>query len=276
MRFMVLVKGDASSEAGVRPDAKIAAEMGKFNEELQKANVMLAGEGLYASSQGARVRCNKTTKKISVLDGPFAEAKELVAGLWIIQTRSKQEALEWLKRAPFQGGEVELRPFFELEDFPADPAQGKPEEWRTKEQAMRETMSAQTSRGKKKMRFIGFVKGGADSESGKMPETAALEKMGAFVEEAVKAGVFLGGDGLKPTAAGAKVRYDGAKRTVIDGPFTEAKEIIAGYSILAVDSKEEAVEWTKRFVAVDAEIRSIPEVECELRRIFEPEDFTTA
>jgi hypothetical protein len=276
MRFMVLVKSDASSEAGVLPDPKLMAEMGRFNEEMQKANVMLAGEGLASSSQGARVRCNKATKKITVLDGPFAEAKELVAGLWIIQTKSKQDALDWMKRAPFQGGEVEIRPFFELEDFPADPKQEKPEPWRTKEQAMRETMSAQTSRGKKKMRFIGFVKGGADSESGKLPETAALEKMGTFIEQAAKAGVFLGGDGLKPTSAGTKIRYDGAKRTVIDGPFTEAKEIIAGYSILAVDSKEEALEWTKRFVAVDAEIRTIPEVECELRRIFEPEDFPAA
>src|SRR5262245_42065097 len=187
MRCMMMVKSDASSEAGVLPKPKLIAEMEKFNDEMKQANVMLAGEGLLASSKGARVRCNKATKKVSVLDGPFAEAKELVAGLWIIQTKSKAEAIEWAKRVPFQGGEVEIRPFFELEDCPADPAQKKPEAWREKEQAMRATMSEQTSRGKKKMRFIGFVKGGSDSESGEMPETAALEKMGAFVEEAAKA-----------------------------------------------------------------------------------------
>ena len=276
MRFMVLVKGDASTEAGVLPTAKELAEMNQFNEELIRAKVMLAGEGLQASSKGARVRCNKATKKVTVLDGPFAEAKELVAGFWIIQTKSKAEAIDWMKRAPFQGGEVEIRPFFELEDFPQDPSQEKPENWREKEQAMRDAMSAQTTRGKKKMRFLGFVKAGADSESGKMPETAALEKMGTFIEEAAKAGVFLGGDGLKPTSAGFKIRYDGSKRSVVDGPFTEAKELVAGYSILAVDSKEEAIEWTKRFVTVDAEIRDIPEVECELRQIFEPEDFPAA
>ena len=276
MRFMLLMKSDASTEAGVMPDPKVIADMGKFNEEMTQAKVMLAGDGLQASSKGARVRCNKATKKVTVLEGPFAEPSEVVAGYWLIQTKSKNEAIEWAKRVPIQSGEIEVRPLFELEDFPADPKQEKPEEWRAKEEALRETMPVQTSRGTKKMRFVGFVKGGADSESGEMPGSEALEKMGAFVEEGVKAGVFLGGDGLKPTSAGTKVRYDGAKRTVLDGPFTEAKEIIAGYSILAVDSKEEAIEWTKRFVLVDAAIRKIPEVECEVRQLFEAEDFPAA
>jgi hypothetical protein len=258
------------------PDPKLIADMGKFNEEMTQAKVMLAGEGLQASSKGARVRCNKATKKVTVLEGPFAEPTALAAGYWLIQTKSKNEAIEWAKRAPIRSGEIEVRPLFELEDFPADPKQEKPEEWRTKEGALRETMPVQTSRGTKKMRFVGFVKGGADSESGDMPESDALETMGTFVEEAVKAGVFLGGDGLRPTSAGTKVHFDGAKRTVLDGPFTEAKEIIAGYSILAVDSKEEAIEWTKRFVLVDAAIRKIPEVECEIRQLFEAEDFPAA
>ncbi|HEX6273658.1 MAG TPA: YciI family protein [Polyangiaceae bacterium] len=276
MRFMLLVKSEPAAEAGVMPSAKELADMNAFNDEMIKANVMLAGEGLKASSRGARVRCNKATKKVTVLDGPFAEAKELVAGFWIIQAKSKDEAIEWAKRVPFERGEVEVRPIFELEDFPADPKQGATDAWRKTELAARESLSQETTRGTKKMRFIGFVKGASDSESGKMPETGALEKMGAFVEEAVKAGVFLGGEGLKPTSAGSKVRYDGAKRTVLDGPFTETKEIVAGYSILAVDSKEEAVEWTKRFAVVDAEIRTIPEVECEIREIFEAEDFPPA
>jgi hypothetical protein len=276
MRFMLLVKSDAASEAGVPPDPKELSAMNQFNDEMIKANVLLAGEGLHASSKGARVRCNKATKKVTVLDGPFAEAKELVAGFWIIQAKSKDDALEWAKRVPFKGGEVEVRPIFESEDFPPDPNQGANEAWRKTEFAARESLSRQTTRGTKKMRFIGFVKGAADSESGKLPETDALDKMGAFIGEAVKAGVFLGGEGLKPTSAGAKVRYDGAKRTVLDGPFTEAKEIVAGYSILAVDSKEEAVEWTKRFAVVDSEIRTIPEVECEIRRIFEDEEFPPA
>jgi hypothetical protein len=115
MRFMVIVKADKDSEAGVLPSTELLAEMGKYNEELAKAGVMLAGEGLQASSKGARVRFNGN--KRTVIDGPFAETKELVAGFWLWQVRSKEEAIQWLKRAPFREGEVELRQVFETEDF---------------------------------------------------------------------------------------------------------------------------------------------------------------
>jgi hypothetical protein len=116
MRFMVIVKANKDSEAGVLPDKTILAEMGKYNEELVKAGVMLAGEGLQASSKGARVRFEGPSKR-TVIDGPFTETKELIAGFWLWQVKSKEEALEWLKRAPFQEGEVELRQVFETEDF---------------------------------------------------------------------------------------------------------------------------------------------------------------
>ena len=120
MRFMVIVKASKESEAGVLPDEKVLAEMGKYNEELVKAGVMLAGEGLQDSSKGARVRFDGS--KRTVIDGPFAETKELVAGFWLWQCRSKEEAIEWLKRAPFREGEVEIRQVFETEDFaPSDP-----------------------------------------------------------------------------------------------------------------------------------------------------------
>ena len=115
MRVMVLVKADKNSEAGVLPDQKMLAEMGKFNEELTKAGVMLAGEGLQPSSKGARVRFSGGKK--TVIDGPFAESKELVAGFWLWQVKSMDEAIEWLKRAPFEGTEVEIRQVFEAEDF---------------------------------------------------------------------------------------------------------------------------------------------------------------
>jgi hypothetical protein len=119
MRFMVIVKANQDSEAGVLPDRKILAEMGKFNEQLVKAGVMLAGEGLQPSSKGARVRFDGN--KRTVTDGPFAETKELVAGFWLWQCKSKEEAIEWLKRAPFDGGtEVEIRQIFETEDFGAE------------------------------------------------------------------------------------------------------------------------------------------------------------
>jgi len=115
MRFMVIVKANPESEAGVLPDQAILTEMTKFNEELSKAGVMLAGEGLHPSSKGVRIRFDG--KKRSVIDGPFAETKELIAGFWLWQVRSKDEAIEWLKRAPFQEGEVEIRQVFEAEDF---------------------------------------------------------------------------------------------------------------------------------------------------------------
>src|SRR5437879_613329 len=116
MRFMVIVKANKDSEAGVLPDKKILTEMGKFNEQLTKAGVMLAGEGLQASSKGVRVRFDGS--KRTVTDGPFAETKELIAGFWLWQVKSKEEAIEWLKRAPFGGGtEVEIRQVFETEDF---------------------------------------------------------------------------------------------------------------------------------------------------------------
>jgi len=115
MRFMILVKADKNSEAGRMGDEKMFVEMGKFNEELAKAGVILAMEGLQASSKGARVRFDG--KKRTVIDGPFAETKELVAGFWIWQVKSKEEAIEWLKRAPFDQTEVEIRQVFEAEDF---------------------------------------------------------------------------------------------------------------------------------------------------------------
>jgi len=122
MRFMVMVRATKNSEAGVMPDEKLLADMGKFNEELVKAGVMLAGEGLHPSSNGARVRF--TGAKRTVLDGPFAETKELIAGFWLWQVKSREEAIEWVRRCPnpFPDGdsEIEIRQVFEAEDFGAE------------------------------------------------------------------------------------------------------------------------------------------------------------
>ena len=117
MRFMVIVKANKDSEAGVMPE-QMLTNMGKFNEDLVKAGMMLAGEGLHASSKGARVKFSGG--KTTVVDGPFAETKELVAGYWMWQVKSKEEAIEWLKRAPFEDTEVEIRQVFEAEDFGAE------------------------------------------------------------------------------------------------------------------------------------------------------------
>jgi len=121
MRFMILVKADKNSEAGVLPDEKLLTEMGKFNEELVQAGVMIAGEGLQPSSKGARVKFSGSTR--TVTDGPFAETKELIAGFWLWQVKSKEEAIEWVKRCPnpMKGeSEIEIRQLFEAEDFGAE------------------------------------------------------------------------------------------------------------------------------------------------------------
>ena len=118
MRVIVMVKANKDSEAGIMPKQKLLAEMGKFNEELANAGVMLAGEGLQPSSKGARVKFSNGQK--SAIDGPFAETKELVAGFWLWKCKSLDEAIEWLKRAPFEETEVEIRQVFEAEDFGAE------------------------------------------------------------------------------------------------------------------------------------------------------------
>src|SRR3954468_16356432 len=138
MRFMVIVKANKESEAGVLPDEKILKEMGKFNEELVKAGVMLAAEGLHASKDGARVRFSG--KNRTVTDGPFAETKELIAGFWLWQCKSKDEAIEWLKRAPFDGGtEVELRQGFEMAELAENDPSG---EIRRREKDLRKTIES--------------------------------------------------------------------------------------------------------------------------------------
>jgi hypothetical protein len=140
MKFMVMVKASAASEAGAMPSEKLLAEMGNFNEELVKAGVMLAGEGLHPSSKGARVRFNGSQR--TVIDGPFAETKELIAGFWIIDVSSKEEAIEWMKRCPnpHEEGEseVEIRQIFTMEDF----GQEFTPELREQEERLREQVAA--------------------------------------------------------------------------------------------------------------------------------------
>src|SRR5882672_2398547 len=267
MRFMVIVKANKDSEAGALPSKKMLTEMGKFNEELGKAGVLLAGEGLQASSKGVRVRYSNG--KFKVIDGPFAETKELIAGFCLIQANSREEAIEWAKRVPFQEGEVEVRPLFELPDFPVDPAE-KPDGRREKEEQFR---AAPPARKPGTIRYMGILKADKDTEAGVVPDEKFLAAMGAFMEEGVKSGVFLSGEGLQPSSKGARIRYSGSKRMVTDGPFAETKELIAGYAILQFTSKPEAIEWTKRFVQVDAPGRLGAESECEIRPIFEAEDF---
>ena len=140
MRVMVMVRADRNSEAGVMPSQELLAAMGKFNEELVNAGVMLAGEGLHPSSRGARVRFAGNTR--TVIDGPFPETKELIAGYWLWQVRDMDEAIEWIKRAPFDSGtQIEIRPVFDEADFGDEFTP----ELREQEQRLRAQMEAQQS-----------------------------------------------------------------------------------------------------------------------------------
>jgi hypothetical protein len=137
MKFMVIVKASTESESGALPSEEMLAEMGKYNEQLVKAGVMLAGEGLHPSSKGARI--NYDGNKRTVVDGPFSETKELIAGFWLLELSSREEAIEWLKRAPFQDGQVEIRQVFSTEDFaPSDPSG----ELRAAEQRLRDEVAS--------------------------------------------------------------------------------------------------------------------------------------
>ena len=138
MRVMVLVKADEDSEQGVMPDEKLLTDMGNYNEELVKAGVMLAGEGLHPSSKGARVRFQADGSS-SVIDGPFTETKELIAGFWILQVSSREEVEQWVRRAPFREGEVEVRQVFEADDF----GDAMTPELREQEDRLRATAEAQ-------------------------------------------------------------------------------------------------------------------------------------
>jgi hypothetical protein len=268
MRYQLMIKATKTFEAGIWPDEKVLAEMAEWHEALVQAGAKPACERLQPSAQGARVRY--ANGQISITDGPFAETKELIAGFAIIQAESLAAAVEWAKRTPFQDGEIEIRPVMELDDIPVDSAE-QPDGWREREEEFR--AASPPSRKPGTQRYLGLVKADPDTEAGKMPDQQAMAAMGAFMEEGIKAGVFLGGEGLMPSSKGARVRFNGSKRTVTDGPFAETKELVAGYAILQFTSRAEAIEWTKRFVVVDAPCRYRGQCECEIRPIFELEQF---
>jgi hypothetical protein len=284
MRFMMMVKSDARAEAGVLPDEKLLTAMGKLNEEMISAGVMLAGEGLQASAKGARVRL--AGKSFSVTDGPFAEAKELVAGFWLIQTPSLAEAVAWAKRVPGEDGEIELRQLWELSDFPVDPAE-KADGWREWEGKFRDSADdapapsatevaapAAPPRLPGTTRFMVMLKSDKATESGALPTAKALTEMGDLMQELAASGALLSGEGLKRSAIGARVRTTRGQRVVLDGPFSESKELIAGYSIIQVPSLAEAIEFAKRWLRIHVETGiDLQRGEIEVRQIFELSDF---
>lgn len=240
MRVMVLGSGNQDTEAGVRPSDAAIRAMVEFNGELTAQGVLLDAQGLMPTAAAKRVRFELDQRR--VIDGPFAESKELIAGYWIWQVRSIDEAVEWLLRAPFEAGtEVTIRPIFNWKPVTDPPAP---------------------------LRVMVLVPGSAASEAGEMPSTALIEQMTAYNEALVGAGVMVDGQGLHPTAAAKRVCFEGSRRSVIDGPFAESKELVAGYSIWQVRSIDEALEWAKRAPMLEGSMT--------LRPIFEMDDFGDA
>ena len=263
-RYMLVVKATPEFEAGTFPDQAFNAEAATYLSELESAGALVAADRLLPSSQGMRVHYK--AGQFTVTDGPFAETKELVAGYCLIRAASLDEAVAWAKRMPFRSGDVDVRPLFELSDFPVDPAE-QPGGWRDTETAMQAAPPPARKPGT--TRYLGMLKADRDTEAGVMPDEKALAAMGAFIDEAAKSGVLLSGEGLQPSSKAARVRFSGSQRTVTDGPFTETKELIAGYALLQFATPTEALDWTKRFVQVDAPGRLNAEADCELRPIVE-------
>jgi hypothetical protein len=271
MRVMMLLKSDAKAETGAPPDEAMMTAMGHYNQSLVEAGVMIGGEGLRPTSEGARVRISNG--KTMVIDGPFAEAKEVVAGYFMLKTKTLQEAVDWAKKIPADGsegeGEIELRPVFETEDFPVDPAE-QPGGWREQEIAARENLPVAGP--EKGARYIGFIKADENSEAGMLPSEPLLQEMGSLMQEMIDKGVMIAGDGLKPSKDAVKLKLSKSQITVIDGPFSEAKELIAGFMLFRAKTKAEACEWARRCLEIHVRGTGVEQAEIEVRRVYETEE----
>jgi hypothetical protein len=257
MQYMILRKSDASTEAGELPGPALLAAMGAYNEELAKAGMLLGGEGLQASSKGARIRFSGG--KPTVTDGPFTEARELIAGFTMVEAATRQEVIEWLKRWPQEDADgntsLEIREGGcpgGLRGVSGDGAPPLPEGFR---------------------RFMILLKANDRAEAGIVPDSDGWARMARHNDEAVKAGVLLMGEGLKPSASASRMKFTRGKPSVMDGPFAEAKELLAGFWIIQARSLQAAVDWA---LGYPFPFRDTEEVEVEIRLLYEAADFAPA
>ena len=274
MRVMMLIRSDDPTEAGLLPSEECFTAMGHYNEMLVNAGVMKGGEGLRPSSKGARVRIERG--KTTIIDGPFAESKELVAGYFMLETKSLAEAIDWAKRMPTVGivdeTFLELRPIWETEDFPVDPNE-REGGWRDQELAQRATPP--TSGPEQGGRWIHMLKAdrNTEAETTLAPSQELLERMGTLMQEMAEKGVLIDGDGLRPSSQGARVYLSKNKKArVVDGPFSETKELVAGVCLFRAHTKAEAVEWARRCLQIHVEGTGIESGEIDVRPIWETAD----
>jgi hypothetical protein len=238
MRLMMLHKTNKHWEAGALPSPELIAEMGKLVGGMAQTGALLSGEGLRPTSTG--VRLNFSGGKRTVIKGPFAGSNELMAGFVIVRVKSLEEAIEWASRYARMVGdaEIDIRPVTEAWDLGLMP---KPEGDTT--------------------RFMMVHKADRNSEAGVAPSPAMMAGMAKLTDEMTKAGVLLSAEGLRPSSKGVRLNFSGSKRTVTDGPFAESKELIAGYTMVKVNSMEEAIEWATRFAKV------VGDVEVDIREL---------
>jgi hypothetical protein len=240
MRFMVMHKMTEEMEKGLPPDPAIIEGVGKLVEEGLKKKIFVSGEGLKPSSE--RVHIAYKNGRRTMTSGPFVDAKELVAGFGLLRVRSKEEAISWCDKFAAVIGDVELflGPVVEPWDIGMMPKPKNPP-----------------------LRFVSMHKLDERAATEAPPDPKLMAKMGALIDEMTKAGVLQATGGLAGTQKGARIRYKGGKCTVIDGPFAESKELVAGYAIVDLPTKAAAIEWAMRFGDVvkvnEIEVREIPE-----------------
>ena len=262
MRVMMLLKSDAQTEAGVPPSEELITAMGNYTEQLAKAGVLAGGEALQPSSKGAKVRITKG--KTTVIDGPFAEAKEVIAGYLMLDTQSLAQAIDWANRMPIgdwltADDHVELRPLYEPEDFAVE-ASGE-----TAQPEARADGGPEKGR-----RWVHLLMADKNTEAAMPPNPKLVQEMGALMQEMAEQGVLITGDGLKPTSQSARVHISADKKIhVVDGPFTETKEIVAGFTVFRAKSKAEAIEWARRCLQIHMDGTGIETGEIEVLPVAE-------
>jgi hypothetical protein len=245
-QFMLLFSTPRATE-NIGPedtDPRFAEAMGAFNHELEAAGAFVDAAGLRPTSDGFRTEY--ADGAVQVLDGPFTDRDEVLMGYWTIRARDLAEATDWAQKVPLEldphadGSQIEVRRLFELDDFPAPDEE--PSAWRENEEQMRAELQTPPAPAEGTQRWFMAMRGNADTEAGTPPDEKTLAEMGEFIGELYEKGVFVAGEGLKPTSEATRVRYEGGRKTVVDGPFTESKELVAGYSVVQVATRREAEE----------------------------------
>lgn len=247
MRFLILRKADADTERGAMPDDALLAAMGAYNQRLVDAGVMRAGEGLRPSREAVRVTLSNG--QATIVDGPFAETRELIAGLSVFEAASREEVVDWIKQWPAQDGDVTIE--IREAGCPGGCADVHP--------------GADSTPGGK--RFAVLLRSSPALEAEEPVAQEMLDRLDAHNAAEAARGVLLAADGLRSTDRASRVQFKAGKATVIDGPFTEIKELIAGYWLIRVASMADAIAWAKR-----NPYPAGPGIEVEIRQLYELDD----